>query len=220
MTHPDRYDQATMLHDFITTHRTDIIGRCLEKSHARLIAAHSRVPLDVGVPMFLDQLVDELRRDTPGRTDAITQAALQRGHDLFVHGFTVSQVVHEYGDICQAVTELAVERDAQISTDDFRRLNRCLDDAIAGAVTEFAHAQTHEHDATRSGQFSELRSLVSAASTAFEVLQLGSVGVGGATGAVIRRNLAALRAFVDRNDGQASEAMELDRPERVRGPLV
>ena len=49
----------------------------------------------------------------------------------------MSQVVHDYGDVCQAITELAVEMDAPISTDDFRMLNRCLDDAIAGAVTEY-----------------------------------------------------------------------------------
>ncbi len=29
------------------------------------------------------------------------------------------------------------EMNAPISTDDFRTLNRCLDDAIAGAVTEY-----------------------------------------------------------------------------------
>jgi hypothetical protein len=197
-----------MLHEFITSNRADIIERCQEKAHARLVAAHSSVPLDRGTPMFIDQLVDELHRDTPARSVVITQAALQHGHDLFAHGFTVSQVVHEYGDICQAVTELAVERGASISTDDFRRLNRCLDDAIAAAVTEFAHAQTREHDMTRDGQFSELRSLVSAASRAFEIVRRGDVGVGGATGNVVDRSLAELRAFVDRHDVPSSGAAE------------
>ena len=143
--------------------------------------------------MFLDQLVDELRRDTPTRNTAITQTALQHGHDLLAQGFTVSQVVHQYGDICQAVTELAVERNAQISTDDFRRLNRCLDDAIAGAVTEFARGR----DITRDGELSELRSLANAASVAFEALQSGAVGVGGSTEAAVRRNLGTILAFVD-----------------------
>ena len=53
----------------------------------------------------------------------------------------MSQVVHDYGDVCQAITELAVEMNAPISTDDFRMLNRCLDDAIAGAVTEYGREQ-------------------------------------------------------------------------------
>ena len=38
-------------------------------------------------------------------------------------GFTVSHVVHDYGDVCQAITELAVELNGAISMDDFRTLN-------------------------------------------------------------------------------------------------
>jgi hypothetical protein len=46
--------------------------------------------------------------------------------------------VHEYGDVCQTITELAIEMDAPISTTDFRMMSRCLDAAIAAAVTEYA----------------------------------------------------------------------------------
>ena len=60
----------------------------------------------------------------------IERSAVEHGHDLLVQGFTVSQVVHDYGDVCQAITELAVETNASISTEDFQTLNRCLDDAI------------------------------------------------------------------------------------------
>ena len=38
----------------------------------------------------------------------------------------------------RSVTDLAMELDAPIGTEDFRTMNRCLDDAIAGAVTEYA----------------------------------------------------------------------------------
>jgi hypothetical protein len=86
--------------------------------------------------MFLDQLVDELRVGL-SPSQQISQTASRHGHDLLAQGFTVSQVVHDYGDVCQVITEMAVERNATIRTDDFRMLNRCLDDAIASAVTEF-----------------------------------------------------------------------------------
>ena len=49
-------------------------------------------------------------------------------------------VVHDYGDVCQAATELAVEQQQRISADEFRTLNRCLDNAIADAVTSFGRA--------------------------------------------------------------------------------
>ena len=89
-----------------------------------------------GVPLFLDQLVDALRLGL-WSSPQIEKSAVLHGHELLLQGFTVSQVVQDYGDVCQSVTGLAVEMNAPISTDDFRTLNRCLDDAIAGAVTEY-----------------------------------------------------------------------------------
>ena len=106
--------------------------------------------------------------------------------------------MHDYGDICQSVTDLAVEMAAPIDTEDFRTLNRCLDDAIACAVTEYSH----EHDVTRDDESHELRTLVDTAITAFEVLRTGNVGVGGSTGAVVLRSLQAISALVDRQSAQ------------------
>src|SRR5690606_31290206 len=66
-------------------------------------------------------------------------SAAAHGRELLEMGFTIDQVVHDYGDLCQAITDLAVERDAPFSVDEFRTLNRCLDNAIADAVTEFSY---------------------------------------------------------------------------------
>ena len=95
--------------------------------------------------MFLDQLVDELRL---GRSTnpALNLTATQHGRNLRRQGFTVSQVVLDYGRVCQAIAEMAVERDASIGADDFRMLNRCLDDAISSAVTEFARDDKESTD--------------------------------------------------------------------------
>jgi hypothetical protein len=102
--------------------------------------------------------------------------------------------VHGYGDVCQSITDLAVETGAPISTNEFRTLNRCLDVAIAGAVTAFSRGQ----DITRDGESHEMRDLIKTATTAFEVLQTGNVGVGGSTGAVVMRSLRAMDALVNR----------------------
>ena len=137
----------------------------------------------------------------------IGMSALRHGHDMLLQGFTVSQVVHDYGDICQAITELAVELDAPISTDDFRTLNRCLDDAIAGAVTEYGRESKQSgidgesaRGSERLGFFiHEMRNLISTATYAFEVLKTGDVGVGGSTGKVLQRAIAAQRALIARS---------------------
>ena len=82
----------------------------------------------------MTQLAETLRlenTDSPFSADAIGSSAAKHGSDLLAMGFTVSQVVHDYGDVCQAITELAIEKRAKISAEDFHTLNRCLDTAIA-----------------------------------------------------------------------------------------
>src|SRR5690349_24811433 len=68
----------------------------------------------------------------------IGTTAARHGRELLEHGFSVDPVLHDYGDLCQAITDLAFERSAPIEVDEFRTLNRCLDNAIAGAVSEFS----------------------------------------------------------------------------------
>jgi hypothetical protein len=128
--------KTIMLHDFVAENREELIRRCRAKVEVRSVPPPTPAELEVGVPRFLDQLVDALRNHL-GSNLAIHRSAAQHGRDLQLQGFTVSQVVHDYGDVCQSITELAIERDAPISVGDFRVLNRCLDDAIASAVTEY-----------------------------------------------------------------------------------
>jgi hypothetical protein len=120
-----------MLHEFIEVHREEIIRRCRAKVAARSVPPPTEAEIDHGVPVFLRQLQDQLRLGLTS-TPEISRTAILHGRDLLLQGFTVSQVVHDYGDVCQAITDLAVELDAPISSEDFRTLNRCLDDAIAG----------------------------------------------------------------------------------------
>jgi hypothetical protein len=180
------------LQEFIGTNREELIKRCRAKVAKRSAPTPTKSEIDHGVPLFLDQLVGELGPG-PSKTKEITEGAIKHGHDLLLQGFTVSQVVHDYGDVCQSVTDLAVELAAPISNDDFRTLNRCLDNAIAGAVTE----HSREQELTRDGESTELRNLAKTAITAFEVLQTGSVGVAGRTGDVVLRSLKAIRTILE-----------------------
>ena len=75
---------------------------------------------------------------------AIDATAAKHGGDLLHRGFTIAQVVRDYGGICQAITAIAVETQAQITPGEFQTLNLCLDDAIAGAVTEYGRLRDHE----------------------------------------------------------------------------
>jgi signal transduction histidine kinase len=210
-----------MLDGFIVANREEIIRRCRTKVAARPVAMRSETEVAHGVPVFLDQLVEALRDPMVSRPD-ITRSALQHGHELLLKGFSVSQVVHDYGDVCQAITELAVEMNATISTDDFRMLNRCLDDAIAGAVTEFGRQQnqsTLDEETTRGNERAgfvahEMRNLLNTALLAFEVLKTGNVGVAGSTGTVLHRSLLGLRALTGRSLAEVRLAQGVQHQEQ------
>lgn len=212
-----------MLHEFLTISRAELIERC------RLKVDHRRAPLAVdthtvnGIPLFLDQLIKTLQveqssepcksRKVSGPSDGrpalseIGATAALHGLELSRQGFTVEQVVHNYGDLCQAITDLALERNAPIEIGEFRTLNRCLDNAIADAVTEFAFQRSSAVEKEsisllneRFGSLAhELRNHVHTATLAVMAIKAGNVGLTGATGTILDRSLIGLRNLIDRS---------------------
>ena len=176
-----------------------------------------------GIPRFLDQLIKTLQVEQtsepmqsrlvsgpagggPALSEIAVTAALH-GRELSQQGFTVDQVVHDYGDLCQAITDLAFERHALIETDEFRTLNRCLDNGIADAVTEYAFQRNSlmENNGVKAlnerlGFLAhELRNFVHTATLAVVAIKAGNVGLTGATGAVLDQSLVGLRNLIDRS---------------------
>lgn len=216
-----------MLHGFLTENRAALIERCRSKVAARPAPRATETELDHGITLFLDQIITTLKAEEaahpgesrrmsgpPGGVDAILSemgvAAKEHGRELLQHGFTVDQVVHDYGDLCQSITDLAVELSVPILNDEFRTLNRCLDNAIAVAVTEFNAQRDNivaDKDARvneRLGYFAhELRNHLNSATLALTAIRAGSVGLSGATGAVLDRSLVALRGLIDRSLAEA-----------------
>ncbi|HUS29747.1 MAG TPA: HAMP domain-containing sensor histidine kinase [Kofleriaceae bacterium] len=180
--------------------------------------------LEHGIPLFLDQLIGMLRKELGPPIEASNQAAVltataeKHGNEIFRKGFALDQVVHDYGDLCQSVTELAVETDVPITVDEFRTFNRCLDNAIADAVTAFGDvrdktisAEGAEAMNERLGSLAhELRNSLNAAILAFDAIKTGSVPVTGATGAVLDRSLLALRDVIDRSLAEVRLGAGLD----------
>lgn len=196
--------ERVVLKDFVTRYREDIIKRTREKLQGRPAPIHVQSGLESGVPLFLTQLSQTLGHELTGEPfaeRALGESAAKHGAELLSLGFTVSEVVHTYGNICQAVTELAVERGMPISTGEFHTLNRCLDTAIAEAVTEHARLTAEwraSGEIERLGQVAhEIRNHLNSAMLAFQSLKGGTVAINGSTGAVLGRSLLALRDVVD-----------------------
>ena len=211
-----------MLYEFIDLNRDEIIRRCRAKVAARPSPPATPAEVDHGVPLFLNQLIHALQRGIASSSE-ISDTALLHGQDLLRQGFTVSQVVHDYGDVCQSITEMAVETNAPIRTEDFRVLNGCLDNAIAGAVTEFGRAQKSmplQEDVlpeVEAGGFfvHELRNLLNTALIAFEVVKTGNVGVTGSTGVVLHRSLLGACDLVARSLAGIRLTQGVQHPERL-----
>jgi signal transduction histidine kinase len=207
-----------MLHEFLSANRIAIIGRTRAKVDARSAPRPTEEELAHGIPRFLDQLISTLQL-LRNSSDAVEESATEHGRDLLERGFTVAQVIHVYGDVCQAVTELSHELKAPITADEFHTLNQCLDDAVAKAVT--AYGQQRERSITeegrvRSGELAhELRNMLAAARLAFDAIATGKVGPTGSTSALLGRSLRRLSDLVDSSVAQIRFEAGIRNPERV-----
>jgi signal transduction histidine kinase len=151
----------------------------------------------------------------------MAMSAGAHGQVLLDMGFSVDQVVHDYGDLCQAITDLAFERDAAFSVLEFRTLNRCLDNAIASAVSAFSRqrdaaiARAHGDEVNeRLGLLMhELRNALATAAYATSALELGNLPMSGSTGAVLKRSLETLKRLV----GDSFEQLRAQADEAVDG---
>ncbi len=227
------------MHTFLSEHRGELIERCRMKVAKRPSPRATEKELDHGITIFLDQIIKTLKAEESDRgseshdvsgpsggADAVLSemgiAAKEHGRELLQHGFTIDQVVHDYGDLCQAVTDLAVELNTPIANHEFRTLNRCLDNAIAVAATEFSAQRDNifaDKDAIaneRLGFFAhELRNHLNSATLALTAIKAGSVGLTGATGAVLDRSLVALHRLIDRSLSEARTVAGMPTLHRV-----
>lgn len=211
------------MHKFLSNNRDELIERCKRKVAQRPSRSATTQQLANGIPLFLDQLTRTLRAEdadesarslrisgpSGGDLLALSEmgvAATAHGKDLLDLGYSVDQVVHDYGDLCQAITDLAFERDAPFAVTEFRTLNRCLDNAIADAVTEFGFqresklARQQSTEDSRRAEFlaQELRNALGTATITLRALEVSGMPVSGATGSVLKRSLTVMGNLVSR----------------------
>ncbi|MEO8706404.1 MAG: hypothetical protein ABI867_40615 [Kofleriaceae bacterium] len=149
--------------------------------------------------MFLDQFTAALRmhqRTSP----EIAESAKTHGGRMLQHGFSIDEVVRYYGDVCQTISDLVIEHAAQISAHEFQTLNMCLDDAIAGAVSEYGREEelVHGTDGLES-IVEELRELIATAMGANAAIMTGQAPISGLTAGVLDTSLQGLKNLVDRS---------------------
>jgi signal transduction histidine kinase len=213
-----------MLHEFLLANRRDLLDRCKARVAQRLAPTPSEIELEHGMPLFLDQLIKmleakenapELASD-PKVSNASNEgeagsemgiSATRHGRELMQRGFSVEQVVREYGDLCQEITGLAIERNVPIAVEEFRTLNQCLDNGIADAVTEFAYQRDSLMVSGEAVALNErlgflaheLRNFIHQATLAISIIKSGAAGFAGSTGAVLDSSLVGMSNLIDRS---------------------
>ena len=222
-----------MLYEFLLNNEKEILAMTEEKALQLAGARPSSDALKKGLPVFYKQLMDVLRLeqeanerpamdkramakaaredDEPSMARAsghpeeieLAKAAGLHGTELLRLGYTLSHVVHAYGGICQSVTELAETKKVVITTNEFHELNRCLDTAIAGAVTEY-QAQRNTQDISQEVEHlgflaHELRNALTSANISLKLIQQGTVGFGGSMGQVLGRSMKRIEELIDRS---------------------
>lgn len=208
-----------MLRDFLKANRRELIDRCRAKVLERRAPRATPAELEYGIPLFLDQFTAMLPRDSESFSSGpqgekgnaaaeshIESGATKHGGELLGQGFTIDQVVHDYGDLCQAITELAFEQGVPITVEEFGSLNIRLDNAIAGAVAEYS--RQHEVAKADAGTLAtheqlgalahEMRNLLNTAILAVAAIKRGNVGFSGATAGALDRSLIGMSTLIDR----------------------
>jgi signal transduction histidine kinase len=220
-----------MLHDFLLENRDEILDLTEAKSLDLTGVRPTSAQLKKGLPLFYDQLINVLkqRREAitypnidkvsmikaaaaadeqaltraAGRPDEmeVTKSAGEHGAELLRLGYSLSHVVHAYGAMCQSITELASVKKEPVTAREFHDLNRCLDIAIAGAVTEF---QSHRNLEIQSREVQslgflahELRNSLNSVNISYQMIKQGSVGHEGSTGKVLERSLKRMESLID-----------------------
>ena len=187
------------MYRFLSDNYDELVARCKAKVSQRPRRAATPEQLAHGVPVFLSQLISTFEAESEGHvseslrisgasggnaasSSVMGASAAAHGRKLLELGYSVEQVVHDYGDLCQAITDLAVERREPLSVQEFRTLNRCLDNAIAGAAMEFsagreatlARRQSADEIERRGVLVHELRNHLQTATLALRALESGN----------------------------------------------
>jgi hypothetical protein len=209
-----------MLQDFLTSNREELLNRCNAKVDLRGFAVPASLEPRRGVPLFLNQLGEALRRrqtsPAPFHEREGNRTASVHGGQMQEEGYPVDQVVHDYGDVCQAITELAREKGVPITVEEFQILNRLLDNAIADAVSSYETHRDFQGDLDlhqRLGTLAEeQRRHLDKALKAFEALKAGHIGLRGATGSVLEDSLMKLRDLIDKSHPELRLSAGMAKP--------
>lgn len=194
-----------MLHEFLTQERSTILAEAKRNAAKTQGARITSSAQQEGWGIFYDELIGLLKRNQPfeihGEKGLHTVEAEKQGKEYLRLGYTVSEVVHSYGVICQAITSLATTLGFTITAREFQQLNLSLDTAIAESVSAFGQLGTENVDRAEVRRLGflahELRNCLQSASISLEMIESGLVGIKSGTGNMLQNSLTKMAKLID-----------------------
>lgn len=211
MRHTNEPEGGNVIHilgSFILANREEIAAQALRRAIIREQPGQVDPELVNDFTTFLDDLANALGVAEHGKDfdhSLVGKSAAKHGHELLLRGSPLAQVVHSYGDVCQAIADVAIDQDAWIPAESFRALHRCLDNALAEAVTSYAQHRERAIKAQGIEKLGilahEMRNLLGLATLSFESIKSSTAldANDHRSEAVCARSLMGLSALIDRS---------------------
>jgi signal transduction histidine kinase len=196
------------LDEVLDARRDELVERWRQRVTGTLSAQTMPVPEIINsLPMFLEQLIDALRRarsDAPGLPVLDhSDIAADHGSQRFSAGFSIQSVVREYGILRECIFDLLEETETSISLQEMRALSHALSVGVADAVSRFSQERDEQLERQAGVHLAflahELRNPITSGRFALDLLRKRKPQENARELAVLHRSLSTLQELIDRS---------------------
>lgn len=202
-----------LIHEILTRHHRTLVTRAGVRAHRREGFALPGAG-HFGAPVLLTPLANAMAGNEHD-VHRLGALAARHGEEMGRLGYKIADVVHAYGDIRQALNELAQDLGLALPVPQLWHLDNLLEDSLACALTAFerAHAPSTRRAAASARTFDyALRHLVHVARLAIESARLDNDLDASLIAGPLGRAIHSLIVLIERHDGRELLARDFFTP--------
>ena len=195
------------LDEILEARRDELVERWRQRVSGTVSAQSVPAPEIINsLPIFLEQLIDALRRARSGAPDSPvldhSEVASDHGAQRFRAGFSVQSVVREYGILRECILDLLEETRTSISLQEMRVMTHALSIGVTDAVTRFSKERDEQLERQAGEHLAflahELRNPITSGRFALDLLRKRMQGNTRELD-VLHRSLGKLQDLIDRS---------------------
>ncbi|HWN71893.1 MAG TPA: HAMP domain-containing sensor histidine kinase [Haliangium sp.] len=137
------------LDETLEARRDELVTRWRERVSGTALAQTVSIPEIIdSLPIFIDQLIDALRRARSDAPDSPvldhSEVAADHGAQRFRAGFSIQSVVREYGILRECIFDLLAEGETSVSIQEVRLMSHALTIGVTDAVSRFSQERDEQ----------------------------------------------------------------------------